>query len=45
MIYEKYGDLVDCVIDGGYGGNEASTVVDCSNDEVDILREGLGELD
>ncbi len=45
LIYEKYKDIADCVIDGGYGGNVASTIVDCSSDEIDILREGLGELE
>jgi len=44
LIYEKYGDLVDAVIDGGYGGNEPSTIVDCSNSEVEIIRQGAGEL-
>lgn len=45
LIYEKYKDIADCVIDGGYGGNIASTVVDCSSDEINILRDGLGELE
>ena len=44
LIHEKYGALVDLVVDGGYGNNEASTVVDCSGDEPQIVREGLGEL-
>ena len=44
LIYEKYGSLVDLVIDGGYGNNEASTVVDCTGDEIEMVREGLGEL-
>jgi tRNA threonylcarbamoyl adenosine modification protein (Sua5/YciO/YrdC/YwlC family) len=45
LIYEKYQDLVDMVIDGGYGGNIASTVVDCTNGEFEVIREGKGELD
>lgn len=45
LIYEKYKDLVDIVIAGGYGNNEASTVVDCSNGEPSILRQGLGILE
>jgi len=45
MIHEEYGYLVDVVIDGGYGGMVPSTVIDCSGDEPEILREGLGELD
>jgi tRNA threonylcarbamoyl adenosine modification protein (Sua5/YciO/YrdC/YwlC family) len=44
-IYEKYKDLVDIVIAGGYGNNEASTVVDCSNGGYEILRQGLGNLE
>jgi tRNA threonylcarbamoyl adenosine modification protein (Sua5/YciO/YrdC/YwlC family) len=45
LIYEKYRNLVDIVIDGGYGSNVASTVVNCANDEFEIVRQGLGELD
>ena len=44
LIEEKYGDLVDMVIDGGYGGVEASTIVDCTGDEIEIVRQGKGEL-
>ncbi|MDR0953892.1 MAG: threonylcarbamoyl-AMP synthase [Rikenellaceae bacterium] len=44
LIDEKYGALVDLVLDGGFGNNEASTVVDCSGEELEILRQGLGEL-
>lgn len=44
LIYEKYHDLVDIVIDGGYGGLEGSTVVDCTGDEPEITRQGKGEL-
>jgi tRNA threonylcarbamoyl adenosine modification protein (Sua5/YciO/YrdC/YwlC family) len=45
LIYEKYQDLVDIVIDGGYGDNVPSTVVDCTNGEFEIIREGKGELE
>lgn len=45
LIYEKYQNLVDIVIDGGYGSNVASTVVNCANDEFEVVREGLGDLD
>ncbi len=45
LIYEKYGDLVDIVIDGGYGDNIPSTVVDCTNDELEVIREGKGDLE
>jgi tRNA threonylcarbamoyl adenosine modification protein (Sua5/YciO/YrdC/YwlC family) len=45
LIYEKYQDLVDIVIDGGYGNNVASTVLDCTGSEIEIIREGLGSLE
>jgi tRNA threonylcarbamoyl adenosine modification protein (Sua5/YciO/YrdC/YwlC family) len=45
LIFEKYQDFVDAVIDGGYGNNEASTIVDCTGDEPLIVREGLGVLE
>lgn len=44
LIYEKYENQVDLVIDGGYGGLEPSTVVNCTTDEFEILRQGKGEL-
>lgn len=44
QIYENYKHLVDVVIDGGYGNNVPSTVVDCTGSEPEIIREGLGKL-
>lgn len=44
LIYEKYQDIVDVVIDGGYGGVEPSTIVDCTSEEVEIVRQGKGLL-
>lgn len=44
-IYEDFKNLVDIVIDGGAGGNIPSTVVDCTNGELTIARQGLGEID
>jgi tRNA threonylcarbamoyl adenosine modification protein (Sua5/YciO/YrdC/YwlC family) len=43
-IYEDFKNQVDIVIDGGAGGNIPSTVVDCTNDELVLVRQGLGEL-
>ncbi len=43
IIYEKFGDLVDFVIDGGSGGMIPSTIVDCVTDEWAITRQGIGE--
>ena len=44
LIYEKYKNLVDMVIDGGYGQNVPSTIVDATNDNFEIIRQGLGDL-
>lgn len=44
LIYEKYGEKVDLVIDGGYGDNVASTVVDLTNGEFEVIRDGKGDL-
>ncbi len=44
LIYEKFKDLVDIVIDGGFGDNEPSTIIDCTGDEIEIIREGKGKL-
>lgn len=45
LIHEKYGNLVDIVINGGYGNNEASTIVDLTSGIPEIVRQGIGELD
>jgi len=45
LIHEKYEDKVDLVIDGGYGDNEPSTVVDCTSGAFEIIREGKGDLE
>jgi tRNA threonylcarbamoyl adenosine modification protein (Sua5/YciO/YrdC/YwlC family) len=44
LIHEKWQDFADIVIDGGIGGIEPSTVIDCSTGEHDIIRQGKGEL-
>lgn len=44
LIHERYCKSVDLVIDGGFGQNVASTVVDCTGDEISVLRQGIGEL-
>lgn len=43
-IHEKFEHIVDAVIDGGAGGNIPSTVIDCTNSEPEIIREGKGIL-
>lgn len=45
LIHEKYQNLVDIVIDGGYGNIIASTVIDCTEGEPIILRQGAGNLE
>ena len=45
LIFEKWQNLVDMVIDGGYGDNTASTVIDLTGSEPEVLREGKGDLD
>jgi tRNA threonylcarbamoyl adenosine modification protein (Sua5/YciO/YrdC/YwlC family) len=45
LIFEKWQNLVDVVIDGGYGDNEASTIIDLSDGDPVVIREGKGSLD
>ena len=45
LIHEKYRDQVDLVINGGYGKNEPSTVIDCTRGEPELIRMGIGEVD
>lgn len=45
LIHEKYEETVDLIIDGGYGDNEPSTVVDCTSGDFEIIRQGKGDLE
>lgn len=45
LIYEKWQDKVDLVIDGGYGDNTPSTIIDLTGNEPEVIREGKGSLD
>ncbi len=45
VIYEQYQHLVDIVIDGGISGYQPSTVIDCTDGEPTLIREGLGKVD
>lgn len=45
LIFEKYREFADAVIDGGFGNNEASTIVDCTGAEIEIIRQGPGILE
>jgi tRNA threonylcarbamoyl adenosine modification protein (Sua5/YciO/YrdC/YwlC family) len=43
LIYEKFGKVVDIVIDGGQGGMTPSTIVDCTSEPYQVMRQGLGK--
>lgn len=45
LIFEQWGERVDCVVDGGYAYEQPSTVVDLSEGDIEIIREGVGELE
>ncbi|MEE9407231.1 MAG: L-threonylcarbamoyladenylate synthase [Polaribacter sp.] len=45
LIFEKWNKLVDLIIDGGFGDNLASTVIDLTSDVPKVIREGKGSLD
>ncbi|GAB3712356.1 L-threonylcarbamoyladenylate synthase [Flavobacterium koreense] len=45
LIFEKWQNIVDIVIDGGYGYNIPSTIIDLSGYEPEVIREGKGSLD
>ncbi|CAM3935009.1 L-threonylcarbamoyladenylate synthase [Flavobacterium antarcticum] len=45
LIFEKWQNLVDLVIDGGYGDNQPSTIIDLSGPEPVVVREGKGDID
>jgi tRNA threonylcarbamoyl adenosine modification protein (Sua5/YciO/YrdC/YwlC family) len=45
LIYEKYSNMVDFVIDAGYGELEPSTIVDLTGNEYEIIREGKGDIE
>ena len=45
LIFEKWQHLVDVVIDGGYGDNHASTIINLTQEIPEVLREGKGSLD
>ena len=45
LIHERYESEVDIVVDGGYGGTEGSTVVDCTAEPFTVIRHGKGEIE
>jgi len=45
LISTNWEDKVDIVVDGGYGNNEPSTVLDCTGETITMIRQGIGELE
>ena len=45
LIDELFGERVDIVIDGGLGGTEVSTIINCTDGEAEIIRQGIGWLE
>ena len=45
LIFEKWENQIELVIDGGYGDNVPSTIIDLSGNEPEVIREGKGDLD
>ncbi len=44
-IYEQYNNKVDLIVDGGYGNVVPSTILDCTKEEIEIIREGAGKVE
>lgn len=44
IIYENFKETVDAMVDGGYGGNIPSTIIDCTGEDPVVIRQGLGIL-
>lgn len=44
-IYERYDSKVELIIDGGHGRLDASTIVDCTGDQAEVIRQGIAEID
>ncbi|WP_317898156.1 L-threonylcarbamoyladenylate synthase [Aurantibacillus circumpalustris] len=45
IILQQFGEIADIVIDGGFGNLYPSTIIDCSGNEIEVIREGLGSLE
>lgn len=45
IIYENFKEKIDAMVDGGYGGNIPSTIIDCTGDDPVVIRQGLGILE
>ncbi len=45
LIYDKFANIVDMVVDSGYGGNMPSTVINTIDDALEVIREGAGDIE
>ena len=45
LIWERYKNSVDLIIDGGYGNNNPTAVINCTGSEIEVIREGIRELE
>lgn len=45
LIWERYKNSVDLIIDGGYGNNDPTAVINCTGSEIEVIREGIKELE
>ncbi len=45
LIFEQYKNVVDAVISGGYSNNQPSTVIDCTGEEPEVIRQGIGAFE
>lgn len=45
LIFEKWQHHIDLMVDGGYGDNYASTIIDLTSEPAEVIREGKGSLD
>lgn len=43
-IFERFENKVDAVVDAGYGNLEPSTIIDCTSGEIEVVREGIGDI-
>jgi len=44
-IYERYDSKVELIIDGGFGRLDASTIIDCTGNQAEIIRQGIAEIE
>lgn len=45
LIHERYENEVDMVINGGFGDNHVTSIIDCTGDQIEVVRQGKGEIE